>query len=79
MTAKAQLNEFIGWLLGKDSQRVADGGTGRSFRARTSWCWQIDVPQSAPTGEVHRQIIVDGTYFQDWCVLIAFDGTHVLG
>ncbi|MCT1608073.1 IS1249 family transposase [Nesterenkonia massiliensis] len=79
VTAKAQLKEFIGWLLGKDSQRSADGGTGRSFRARTGWCWQIEVPQPAPTGEVHRQIIVDGTYFQDWCVLIAFDGTHVLG
>lgn len=28
---------------------------------------------------MHRQIIVDGTYFNGWCVLIAFDGTYVLG
>lgn len=79
VTRRAQLNAFLGWLLGKDSQKSAGGGTGRSFRFSTAWCWQIEVPQPAPTGEVHRQIIVDGTYFNGWCVLIAHNGAHVIG
>ena len=28
---------------------------------------------------MHRQVIVDGTYFNGWCVLIAHNGTHVIG
>ncbi|WP_328821739.1 IS1249 family transposase [Nesterenkonia haasae] len=79
VTRRADLEAFLNWLPGKDSQRQADGGTGRSFRARIAWCWDIEVPQPTPTGEVHRQIIVDGTYFQGWCVLIAFTGSHVIG
>ncbi|GAA3076798.1 transposase [Nesterenkonia aethiopica] len=39
----------------------------------------IEVPQDDPTGEVHRLVIVDGTYFNGWCVLIAHNGTHVIG
>lgn len=70
---------FLGWLLGKSSQRESDGGTGRSFRARISWCWDIEIPQPVPTGQVHRQVIVDGTYFNGWCVLIAHNGHHVIG
>ncbi len=51
----------------------------RTFRRRTAWCWDIEVPQPGPTGEVHRQVIVDGTYFNGWCVLIAHNGAHVIG
>jgi len=69
---------FHSWLLGKDSQREITGGTGRSFRAKTDWCWQIDVPQPSITGEIYRQIAVDGTYFHHWCLLIAFNSKHVI-
>ena len=31
------------------------------------------------TGEIYRQILVDGTYFGSWCLLIAHNGTHVIG
>ncbi|NLS11256.1 IS256 family transposase, partial [Nesterenkonia sp. MY13] len=79
MTRRAQLNVFLSWLLGKDSQKQAGGGTGRSLRFSTAWCWDIEVPQPDPTGEVHRQVIVDGTYFNGWCVLIAHNGAHVIG
>ncbi|WP_328821738.1 IS1249 family transposase [Nesterenkonia haasae] len=79
VTRKAQLNTFLGWLLGKTSQRQAGGGTGRSLRFSTAWCWNIEVPPPEPTGEVHRQIIVDGTYFNGWCALIAHNGQHVIG
>ncbi len=27
---------------------------------------------------IHHQIILDGTYFNSWCVLIAYTGTHVV-
>jgi hypothetical protein len=79
VTRRTQLGAFHTWLLGKDSQKAVGGGTGRSFRARVAWCWDLEVPQPEPTGQIHRQIIVDGTYFGGWCVLIAFDGQHVLG
>ncbi|MGG5173786.1 IS1249 family transposase [Pseudarthrobacter sp. J1763] len=77
ISRKAQLRAFITWLLGSGSQ-ASFGGTGRSFRAAVQWCWQIPVTPPAPTGEVHDQIMLDGTYFNGWCVLIAFTGTHVL-
>ena len=79
MTRRAQLAAFLAWLLGKDSQQHVGGDTGRTLRAATSWCWQITCPPPDPTGEVHRQIIVDGTYFNGWCVLIAHNGRHVIG
>jgi len=36
------------------------------------------VPQPVVTGEIYGQIIVDGTYFQGWCLLIAHNGKHVI-
>ena len=78
VTARAQLRDFHAWLL-SSSPRTLHSQTHRSFRRNTSWCWDIEVPQPDPTGEVHRQIIVDGTYFGGWCVLIAHNGTHVIG
>ena len=73
------MRAFVAWLLGKNSQSQAGGGTGRSFRSKIAWCWDIEVPQPVVTGEVYRQIIVDGTYFGSWCVLIAHNGSHVIG
>lgn len=36
------------------------------------------MPQPIVTGEVYRQIIVDGTYYQVWCLLVAHNGKHVI-
>lgn len=77
ISRRAQLTDFVEWLLGPTSQS-ARGGTGRSFRAAVSWCWRIEVPPPAPTGQIHEQIMLDGTYFNGWCVLIAFTGSHVV-
>ena len=79
VTRRAQLAWFVDWLLGTASQRSRGGGTGRSFRASTRWCWNIEVPQPTLTGEVLPTVMLDGTYFQGWCLLIAFSGSHVLG
>lgn len=79
ISRRADLAAFTGWLLGKHSQAEYGGGTGRSFRAKIAWCWDIGVPQPQATGEIHRQVIVDGTYFAGWCVLIAHNGRHVIG
>ncbi|WP_420176105.1 IS1249 family transposase [Luteococcus sp. OSA5] len=78
ITRRAELGAFQAWLLGPTSQ-AATGGTGRSFRASTSWCWNIPAPQPVVTGEVDEVLMLDGTYLQDWCVIIAFNGTHVQG
>ena len=52
ITRRAQAEAFAAWLLGPVPQH-STGGTGRSFRAQTAWCWNIEIPQPAPTGEVH--------------------------
>lgn len=76
-TAAAQMRSFHAWLLGRATQ-ASHGGTGRSFRAATAWCWNITVPPLEPTGAIEDQVMLDGTYFNGWCVLIAFNTTHVL-
>lgn len=78
ITRRAQLEAFHAWLLGTAPQHTR-GGTARSFRAATSWCWNIPVPRPTATGQVHPVVMLDGTYFQGWCLLIAYDGRHVLG
>jgi hypothetical protein len=50
--------DFVSWLLGKASQAELDV-SGRTFRDRTSWCWDVPVP-SVLTGEIHHTVIVDG-------------------
>lgn len=35
-------------------------------------------PPPAPTGEIHTELFLDGTYFNGWCVLIASTRTHVI-
>lgn len=79
VTWRAQLTAFIDWLLGAASQRSHGGGTERSFRDGTGWCWNIEVPQPTVSGEVYPTIMLDGTYMQGWCLLIAFSGKRVLG
>lgn len=77
VSRRAELDWFHSWLLrGQDQQELA--GSSRSFRRRTQWCWRIEIPPPIPTGEIHEVVMVDGTYFQNWCVLIATDGHHVL-
>ena len=48
----ARLDEFLGWLLSKDSQATMPGG-GRSFRRRTAEFWEV-WPMPVPDGELHR-------------------------
>lgn len=78
VTRRAELDRFVGWVLSSAPQRSL-GGTGRSFRASTAWCWNIEVIQPITTGEILPTVMLDGTYLQGWCLLIAFSGQHVLG
>lgn len=56
----ARLDEFLGWLLSKDSQAAMPGG-GRSFRRRTAEFWEV-WPMPVPDGELHRVLHVDGIW-----------------
>lgn len=77
ITAKAQLNAFQSWLLaGRRPDQLAT--SDRTFRRATAWCWRIAVPPPAPPTAAPSVVILDGTYFQTWCLLIATDGRHVL-
>lgn len=57
---------------------VAAGGfSERKFRRRAQWCRNV-IPEATVTGEIHQQIMLDGTYFNGWCGLIAYTGSHVI-
>ena len=68
-----RLDEFLGWLLSKDSQATMPGG-GRSFRRRTAEFWEV-WPMPVPDGELHRVLHVDGIWVaRDLVVLICCSG-----
>lgn len=74
VTEREQLKRFLTWLIGKASQAEAGGGTGRSFRHDTAWCWRLE-PRMPVTGEVHDAVLVDGVWIGSWCLLIAQSAT----
>ena len=79
LTRKYQLNAFIAWLMGKQSQNELDqAASGRSFRRNTAWCWQLQ-PRVTVTGEIYDQIQVDGLYLSSkWCCLVAITDGKVI-
>lgn len=79
LTRRHQLNDFLAWLLGKDSQsEFGAGETGRSFRHRVQWCWRVQ-PEITVTGEIYDEIQIDGIYLSSkWCCLIAITGGKVI-
>ncbi|MGP5666833.1 IS256-like element ISAar5 family transposase, partial [Glutamicibacter arilaitensis] len=78
-TARNQLTGFVTWLMSKHSQAEFGGGTGRTFRHQTAWCWNVH-PYLHHTGEVFDEIQVDGIYLrQGWCLLIAIAHGRVIG
>lgn len=72
VTKKNQLQQFLKWILGKQSQNEISGTqTGRSFRRQIAWCWEIK-PLIPTTGEIHEVLQVDGFNLRTgWCVLVA--------
>lgn len=76
LTHKHTLNTFLTWLLGKHSQpEHTDTATGRSFRREITWCWRI-TPPLPPVTLPPKYVIVDGTYFAGWCLLVATNERH---
>lgn len=72
VTQKYQLEKFLKWLLGKQSQKEISGTqSGRSFRRVTAWCWALE-PVINVTGEVHDEVQLDGFNLRSgWCLLVA--------
>lgn len=65
------LEVFLSWLMGKDSQADAAGsGSVRSLRRRTAWCWNVQ-PRLGPVESAHNQVLIDGVWIGTWCLLIA--------
>ncbi len=63
------LDRFVKWLLGKQAQSEL-GVSERTWRAQTSWCWQI-IPKPPLTGEVYPIILLDGIRIGSLVNLIA--------
>lgn len=76
MPRKAEVNAFVTWILSPSAQG-STASQARAFRRKTSWCWNIPIPPPEPTGEIFDVLMIDGTYFNGWCVLIAYDGHYV--
>ncbi|MDL9935993.1 IS1249 family transposase [Gordonia sp. ABSL1-1] len=77
ITRKAQLVAFGAWLL--DGRKPGELATStRTFFRETAWCWNITIPPPPPSTTPADVLMLDGTYFQSWCLLIAFDGRHVI-
>ncbi len=73
-----ELAMFLAWLMGKSSQAEVDGMTGRSFRHRTGWCWDV-TPSLGSVTTTHHAVLVDGIWVGSWCLLIAItDSLQVL-
>lgn len=76
VTRKHQLNTFLAWLLGKNSQTQAAGTQHRStFHRHTAWCWQV-TPKLPKVAIPPKYVMIDGTYIGSWCLLIATDEHH---
>lgn len=76
-----ELEAFLAWISGKQTQTEAGKKTGisaRSFRRRISWCWNIR-PTIPVTGEIYDQVQLDGIYIGSWCCLIAIAPSGVIG
>lgn len=73
-----QLQIFLRWLLGKQSQKEMIGD-GRTFRRKTVRFW--DIWPMPPKIEASREVVyVDGIYMgRKACVLICCDDKNVLG
>ena len=73
-----QLNVFLKWLFGKQTQAEMPG-KGRTFRRKTSKFWDI-WPMPPKIEEEKDFVFVDGIYIaRKACVLICCDAKHVLG
>jgi hypothetical protein len=70
VTRRHELEQFLGWLLGKHSQREAAKGSARTLRRRTAWCWDVQ-PKLGPVESAHHQVLIDGVWIGTWCLLIA--------
>jgi len=70
------LDRFITWLMGKQSQ-VELKGSDCTWRAQTSWCWDI-IPKPELTGEVYEIILLDGIRVGSMVCLIASTPSAVI-
>lgn len=73
ITRNADFEVFLAYVLGKDSQAEVDGTTtGRTFRRRIKWCWDVPVPKPQATGEIYEQLFLDGKRMPyGWMLLTA--------
>jgi len=75
--AAARLEEFLGWLLSKETQ-LEMPGAGRTFRRRTSEFWAL-WPMPEPDGEWHRVLFADGIWVdRDLVVLVCCSEERVV-
>lgn len=74
----AEFHWFLGWVLSKRSQQEIAPVSGRTFRRRTQWCWNVE-PSIPATGEVYSWVQLDGMYLDSWCCLIGISPIGVIG
>lgn len=73
---QAEITRFVAWLLGNSTE--AERGITRRQRDAMAWCWNVPVPHPHHNGVIHDAIMIDDTYFATWCLLVAYNGSHVI-
>jgi hypothetical protein len=76
-----ELERFLAWLLGKQSQtelKLPNGITDRAWREQIAWCWDI-APYPTHTGEVYPVILLDGIGVGSMVCLVARTPEFVIG
>jgi hypothetical protein len=74
------LDQFIGYLLGKDSWTELSDDLGvpeRTLQDRFAWCWGI-TPPTTSTGEIHDVLVIDATRVGDQSCFIASTPSYVV-
>lgn len=73
-----QLDRFVAWLLGKQSQEeLPNNFTDRTWRNQIAWCWNI-APKPALSGEMHPILLLDGIRVGSLVCLIARTPQYVI-
>ena len=70
------LNLFISWLMSKKTQDEMPGG-GRTFRRKTSKCWDYWALPMVDD-EVHKFVYIDGIHIGEYVILIACTDEYVV-
>lgn len=77
----ATMRLFITWITGTQPLcTIADhaGVSAKTLHRRLAWCWWITPPNPIDRHRIYDHILMDATFLDGGCLLIASTTTHVI-